>query len=341
MAAPLRNVSRAAHLAQAAVLFVLLIVIGWVVLRGKPADEFRRPVILFYGYSTLEELFEERVLPAFQARWQEETGERVEFVTSFAASGLLVERILDRYPAEVAILSSELDARRLSPRIVARDAGRELPKGGTLARTPIVLLVRPGNPLNVRGFEDLGREDVNVLQCDPVTSGAGVWAVLAEYGAAWRQSGESEDGVAQLRAISENVTRWPPCAREMRELFQAGEGDVIVSYEQDLLRCASGSDAVGQIVVPVDTIDCRHIVLKIARNIKPGNRRRVDAFLEYLWSPACQEILRASGFESALDSEPTRGLFTLDDLGGAARARKRILEEAWRDGIRPTPRPKK
>ena len=43
--------------------------------------------VVFYGFSILGEALNEDVLPEFARRWRARTGERVEFVTSFAGSG--------------------------------------------------------------------------------------------------------------------------------------------------------------------------------------------------------------------------------------------------------------
>ena len=331
---PVRDVSRTIRYAVAVLLVVLVGGLAWLTWWQGTGEAIHGRVLVLYGYSTLEEPFGEHVIPAFQASWRRQTGEHVEFVKTFAASGLIVQQILDRYPAEVAILSSEIDAQRVAGRLGPR---RELPHGGTLMRTPMALLVRPGNPLGVRGMDDLVRADVSVLHCDPVTSGAGVWTVLAVYASAMRRTGKAEEALAVVEETAGNVTLRAACAREARRRFEAGEGDVLPGYLQHLRGVASRPDPAGEVVIPEVTIQSETIVVRVERNVTPANRDLVDAFVAWLWSPECQALLRASGFEEVLGSdagpdrsrEPIRELLTLADLGGAAQARQTILEDGW------------
>jgi hypothetical protein len=69
--------------------------------------------IVLYGFSILGEVMNEGVFPAFAAEWEAQTGEQVEFISAFASSGTITNQMIMGVPAEVAILSLELDALRL------------------------------------------------------------------------------------------------------------------------------------------------------------------------------------------------------------------------------------
>ena len=69
--------------------------------------------IVVYGFSILRDVMAREILPTFQHQWQTKTGERVQFITSFAGSGSITDRIIQGVPAQIAILSTESDALRL------------------------------------------------------------------------------------------------------------------------------------------------------------------------------------------------------------------------------------
>lgn len=305
--------------------------------------EPRPRVVVLYSYSSLDAALEQGVLPAFRRRWQETSGERLEFVTTFAGSGVVTNRIIEKYPAEIAILSSELDAYRLAYAAIGWRSWHKLPHRGVLGRTPLVIVVREGNPLGIRDFGDLGRQGVRILHADPLASGAAKWSILAVYGSALRQSGDREAAFESLLGLWKNVSARAASARELHQRFEAGEGDALITYEQDVLASPTRPAIRGEIVYPRATILCEPVVARIDKNISGKQRPVIDAFVEFLWSPEAQRLLVGYGLRSAdggLDGEnPALGRvedpFTLESLGGAVTARREILEAVWRDRALP------
>src|SRR5690242_2053294 len=116
----------------------------WLPLPNRP----QRPItIIFYGFSILGEVMNKAIFPAFQKEWQERTGQHVEFISSFAGSGTVRNQLIMGVPADLALLSSELDALQLAQRgVIPRESWRRLPEHGVVNRTPFVILVRAGNP---------------------------------------------------------------------------------------------------------------------------------------------------------------------------------------------------
>ncbi len=306
--------------------------LGW-----SPA---RQPkLVVLYCYSTLDEVMQEALLPAFRAHWQEEHGEEVEFVTTFAGSGEITDRILDRYPAEVAIVSSELDAYRLP---VPWKSWKELPHQGVLARTPLVIVVREGNPKAIHRFEGLSRTGIDLIHGDPLSSGLGNLAILAEYGSGLRRTGDQEIAFNQLLGIWRNAAVLLPDARQVHRHFDTGAGDVFIAYEQDAVGGPSNGPIRGEIVFPPSTIVGEPIVARIDKNITSKQQPLIEAFVSYLWSREAQKILVDYGFRSVNEDLNASSLyldfedaFTLEDLGGATTARREILEGVWKDKVLP------
>lgn len=294
--------------------------------------------ITLYAYSAMEPALADGLLPAFQRRWQERTGERVEFVTTFAGSGVIAERVVSSIPVHVAVLASEIDAQRVAAGGAAPGAPwTRLPHGGVLARSPLMIVVRPGNPRGVTGLRDLSREGLGVVLPDPLTSGAGEWATLALHVALADATANDAASTDALAALWRNAIETPPSARETLARFVAGIGDATVAYEAQV--ASRGPAEAFEPVCPPVTVVAEAIATRVTRNITDEERPIVDALLEFLWTPEAQAILADHGFRPAteLAGEPAAGCrpataaITLAELGGADAARRRILEPLWRE----------
>jgi ABC-type sulfate transport system substrate-binding protein len=208
--------------------------------------------IVFCGFSILDEVMNKRIFPAFQQEWEARAGERVEFVSSFSGSGTITNQLIMGVPAELALLSLELDAQRLAEAgVIAPESWRRLPHHGVANRTPFVILTRPGNPLRIRDFSDCAKPGVKVVHPDPLTSGGANWAIVAEYGAGVRAAGgRPEAGREMLAGIWRNVVAQAASARAAQTQFENGFGDVLITYEQELLRDIMRGRLKGEIVYP-------------------------------------------------------------------------------------------
>ena len=130
-----------------------------------------------------------------------------------------------------------------------------------------------------------------LLHADPRSSGAGEWALLAEYGSALPGIGRpcSTPGrQAQLQAIWRNVRLLGASARATMTLFELGAGDAFVTYEQDALLAQERGVPL-EIVVPSRTIVARHVAVIVDGNVLPGEVPMAQAFVEYLLSDAGQQ----------------------------------------------------
>jgi len=298
--------------------------------------------VVIYGFSILGEVMEEDVFPAFQEHWLDKTGERVEFILALGASGTITNLMIMGVPAEVAILSLELDAWRLvDAGVLPGPTWHELPHGGVVNRTPFVILVRPGNPESIEGFGDLSRPGVGVVHPDPLTSGGAQWAVVAEYGAALRETGDAEQAYARLLGIWRNVVAQAASARGARTQFESGFGDALITYEQEALRDLARGRLQVDIAYPESTIFSEHPVVVLERNIPPENRAVVQAFVDYLWSEEAQRKFVAHGFRSVYEElneeNPLFGHipdgFLIEDFGGWREAKMEIVDGIWRDQV--------
>ena len=308
----------------------------WMPLRG--ASRPPRTIVL-YGFSILGESLNKGVFPEFQNVWGAKTGERVELVSSFAGSGTVTNQILMGVPAEVALLSLELDALKLAAAgVVPKDSWKTLPRAGVVNRTPFVILVRRGNPRNIRDFADLTAPGVRVVHPDPLTSGGANWAIVAEYGAGFRGSGGADGGYRMLLGVWKNVVAQAASARAARTQFENGFGDALITYEQEALYDKSRGRLTSEIVYPRSTVYSEHTLVRIDRNVPRRDRELVDAFVQFLWSDRAQAAFSRYGFRS-VDEERNAGMtkiedgFGIADFGGWAKAKKEIVDGVWKGRV--------
>ena len=299
--------------------------------------------IVFYGFSILDDVINHHIFPAFQADWQRQTGEPIECISSFAGSGTIANQLIMGVPAELALLSLELDAQKLATAgVVGPESWRKLPHHGVVNRTPFVILTRPGNPLGIRDFADCAKPGVKIVHPDPLTSGGANWAIVAEYGAGMRAGGgKPAAGRDLLLGIWRNVVAQAASARAARTQFENGFGDVLITYEQELLRDKACGKLKGEIVYPHSTILSEHTLVVVARNIPAEDRAVVAALVEFLWSGAGQKLFVEQGFRS-VDERLDAGNanfgkivdpFLIADYGGWANAKHEIVDEIWKTQV--------
>ncbi|HYO14704.1 MAG TPA: substrate-binding domain-containing protein [Thermoanaerobaculia bacterium] len=315
----------------------------WLPLPGRE----RPRTVIFYGFSILGEVLNETVLPEFARRWESRTGEPVEFITAFAGSGTVTNQLILGVPADLALLSLELDAERLATAgVIPPGSWRRLPHDGVVNRTPFILLVRPGNPKGIRDFSDLARPGVGVVHPDPLTSGGANWALLAEYGSAARRAapgGERKAGEAALRGVWANVVAQSPSARGARTQFENGFGDVLVTYEQEVLKDLEKGTLHGEVVYPPATVSSEHTLVVVEQNVAPEERELIHSLVEFLWSEPAQRLFVEGGFRSVQEDlnrlNPRFGriedLFLVRDFGGWGNVKREIVDGIWRDKVMP------
>ena len=159
--------------------------------------------LVIYAFSTQEEVLTQGIFPAFERAWEAETGQDLVLEGVFGPSATLAGQINLGAPADVALFSNAQHVTHLK---VGRQV-REDTSPVVIAHTPMVIVTRPGNPAGITQFTDLARPGLQLLHPDPRTSGAGQWALLAEYGSALPVAAQppSWPAEAQLKAIWHNV----------------------------------------------------------------------------------------------------------------------------------------
>jgi sulfate/thiosulfate-binding protein len=289
--------------------------------------------VTLVAYSTPREAYEE-LIPLFQAT---EAGSGVVFEESYAGSGDQSRAVQAGLPADIVALALAPDIQRLvEPGIVADDwADNEY--DGIIHDSIVVFDVRPGNPKNIHSWDDLIREDVTVITPNPITSGGAQWNILAAY-QAQIQAGKTEAQATEyLSKLAARVQVWDPSARDALNTFlQAGQGDVLIGYENEAIFAQQNGQAL-EFVVPDNTLLIENA---IATTLVGDAPEAAKAFVEWAYTPEAQMIYGQHGFRPVLpevlaqfpDFQTPAHLATVNgDLGGWAEARPKFFDAD--DGI--------
>jgi sulfate/thiosulfate-binding protein len=312
---------------------------------GGEAGESTGPngdVTLVIGaYSVVKDAFAE-LLPKFQEHWLAETGQKVAFQESYEASGTQARAIAGGFEADVAVLAMEGDIDKVSEAGFITHDWKAIGDNGNITNSIVVLGTRPGNPKGIHDWTDLTRKGVKVLYPNPKTSGGAQWDINAMYGAGLKQS-EQETGAKDpefaksfLKAIHANVESLDKSGRASMAAFEYGVGDVIVTYENELLaRISKGVDY--DIVVPKSTILIENPAAVVDKNVdRHGTRKLAEAFVAYLHTEEAQRLFVKHGFravdkqvaeETASGFAQPEDLFDISYLGGWPEVRKELYSK--------------
>lgn len=313
----------------------------------RQSDFAKEATITVYGFSVVKEPLENDIFPRYRQQWLEKTKQDLTFIPSYAGSEIVTNQIVSGVEADVAILAIDRNADRLVESQATNHQWRQLPHQGIVNKTPMVILVRKGNPHQIRDFSDMAKKGLRLIHCDPISSGAGQWSVLAVYGSellkAERLDGarNPEKAMATLKAIWKNVISTPGSAREARTQFERREGDALITYELEALQLMEKSSDF-EMVVPPTTIFSEHPVVIInhpQHSMSPAKYAIVELFVKSLWEPEAQQAWVRARFRSVTDETlnakfvPIQHPFYVADLGGWKQAYPEIIEGVWKKQV--------
>ena len=196
-----------------------------------------------------------------------------------------------------------------------------------------MILVRKGNPKQLRDWDDLGRSGVAVLIPNPKTSGNGRYTYLAAWGAALKKGVSPVAAQALVRRIFANVPVLDGGGRAATTTFaQRGIGDALATFESEVPLILSEFGHDFEVVYPAWSILAENPVTVVDKVVdRRGTRKLAQAFLQHLWSDEGQELaarhaLRprsARVLAKYAKQFPKTALFTVDELFGGWKAAQR------------------
>jgi sulfate transport system substrate-binding protein len=295
--------------------------------------------LLNVSYDPTRELYQD-INSAFAKRWQTATRQKVEIRQSHGGSGKQARAVIDGLPADVVTLALAYDVDQIARNgLIAKNWQRRLPHNSTPYYSTIVFLVRHGNPKAIKDWGDLIKPGVQVITPNPKTSGGARWNYLAAYGYALRTYRSPAKANGFMAKLFRNVPVLDSGARGATTTFvERGQGDVLIAWENEaILSKRELGRGKFDIVLPSVSILAEPPVAVVDKVVdKDGNRKVAEAYLNFLYSPAAQDIIARNYFRPrnrAVAAKyrslfPNMKLLTIDrNFGGWTRAQKAHFDD--------------
>jgi sulfate/thiosulfate-binding protein len=260
-----------------------------------------------------------KIIPAFAATPE---GKGVAVTTSYGASGDQSRAVVDGKPADIVNFSVEPDVTRLVKankvdKDWSADTTRGIPFGSVVS-----LVVRKGNPKNIKDWDDLLQPGLEVVTPSPLSSGSAKWNLLAPYAAKSNGGADQQAGLDFVtKLVTEHVKTRPGSGREATDVFLQGTGDVLISYENEAINVERQGKPVEHINPP-QTFKIENPVAVVSSS---QHLDKATALKNFLYTKEGQKIWAQAGFrpvdpsvaeDFATDFPTPQKLWTIADLGG-------------------------
>ena len=306
-------------------------------------DEKKSPAtkeFLNVSYDPTRELYAE-YNKKFPEHWTKDLGhEEIIFDHSHGGSGKQARAVISGLEADVVTLALAYDIIEIENAGLIHDGWqKDFPDNSSPYTSTIVFLVRSGNPKNIRDWDDLIRDDVEIVTPNPKTSGGAQWNYLAAWEFARRKFNGDENQIKSfMRKLFTNVVALDSGARGSTQSFVHNkQGDVLIAWENEALRSVKEMPDEYEMVTPSLSILAEPSVAIVDKVVdKKGTREIAVEYLNWLYSPEGQEIA-AQNFYRPRNKEilakyadvfKPLTLFTIDEaFGGWVKAHAEHFSE--------------
>lgn len=272
---------------------------------GKPAGG-AQITLLNVSYDPTREMFADFNADFEKAYAAQTGGGPIKVNMSHGGSGKQARAVIDGLDADVVTLALDVDIDRIAEttKKIPTNWKSRLPNGSAPYTSTIVLLVRKGNPKNVKDWADLARPGLQVVTPNPKTSGGARWNYLAAW--AWAQRTYKDDAKVRgyMKAFFKNVPVLDTGARGATTTFtQRGIGDVLVTWENEAMLAVEETKGETEIVYPSMSIKAAPPVTLVDGNAdRKGTRAAAEAYLRRLYTREGQSIVAKHHFRPSDES---------------------------------------
>ena len=271
-----------------------------------------------------------KVIPAFNSS---DEGKGVQVVTSYGASGDQSRGVAEGKPADLVNFSVEPDVTRLvKAGKVSKDWNADATKGIPFGSV-VTLVVRKGNPKNIKDWDDLLRPGIEVITPSPLSSGSAKWNLLAPYAVKSEGGTNGQAGIDFIhKLVSDHVKLRPGSGREATDVFVQGSGDVLISYENEAIATERAGKPVEH-VIPPQTFKIENPLAVVTTS---QHLDAAVAFKNFQYTAAAQKVWAQAGFRPVdpavaadfRDQYPAPAkLWTIADLGGWGTADPQLFDK--------------
>lgn len=254
---------------------------------------FAATTLLNVSYDVSREFYKD-YNAAFAAHWKKTAGEDLTLNQSHGGSSRQARSVIDGLQADVITMNQAIDIDALAERgaLVPASWATRLPHGSAPTTSVQIILVRKGNPKQIRDWSDLGKPGVQVIIPNPKVTGNGRATYLAAWGAAAKNGVSPDAAKALVGRIFANVPVLDGGGRAATTTFaQRQIGDALVTFESEapLIQREFGDHF--DVIYPSRTLLAENPVAVVDKVVdKRGTRKQAQAYVEWLYSDAAQEI---------------------------------------------------
>lgn len=219
---------------------------------------------------------------------------------SHAGTSKQARAIVEGLEADVVTFNQVTDIDFLVKQgFVSDDWQKDFPNNASPFYSFPSFLVRAGNPKNIRDWDDLARDDVQVIFPNPKTSGNARYTYLAATAYAKQAFGGDEAKVEEfVKKIFDNVPVFDTGGRAATTTFVEREtGDVLITFEAETRGIAKqyGTDKV-EPVIPSMSLLAEFPVAIVDKVVdKRGSRDLAKTYLDFLYTEEGQRIAAQFG----------------------------------------------
>ena len=269
-----------------------LLVLGFATYTAQAAEV----KLLNVSYDPTRELYKD-YNTVFAKYWKAKTGDDVSISQSHGGSGKQARSVLEGLEADVVTLALAYDVDQLyqKRKLIPENWQSLLPNNSSPYTSTIVLLVRKGNPLHIKDWDDLVKPGVSIVTPNPKTSGGARWNYLAAWSYALKHNNNDEAAAqAFVARLYKNAAVLDTGARGSTTTFIEREiGDVLIAWENEAyLALKEFGPEKFEIITPSISILAEPpvaVVEDVAR--KHGTTEVATEYLKYLYSKEAQEII--------------------------------------------------
>ena len=252
--------------------------------------------LLNVSYDPTRELYKE-YNAAFAKYWKAKTGDNVTINQSHGGGGKQARAVLEGLEADVVTLALAYDIDQLyqKRKLIPEKWQSSLPNNSSPYTSTIVFLVRKGNPLGIKDWNDIVKPGVSIVTPNPKTSGGARWNYLGAWAYALKHNNNDEAAAKDfVGKLFKNAAVLDTGARGSTTSFVEREiGDVLITWENEayLALREFGADKF-EIVTPSLSILAEPpvtVVDDVAR--KHGTTEVATEYLKYLYSKEGQDLI--------------------------------------------------